>query len=136
MSDKRRYDEFKHRRELQDSGWKVTQRDAVAFNSGSETARHAVCKMLVAHYLKHEQGFRVDSEVEHKDRGEIDIVAYGSSGEPAFAVECEHSPTEDVVQDKLERYVENTPFRECFVLNVGEMPSEIMEAYSWVGEQL
>jgi len=133
---KREHEESTHRRELQDAGWHVIKRDSVAFNSGSETAQHAVCKMLVAHYLKHEQGYRIDSEVEHEDRGEIDIVAYGVSDEPAFAVECETSPTEDVIKDKVERYVYNTPMRDVFVLNVTEMPSEIMEAYAWVSDNL
>jgi len=133
---KREYEEATHRRELQDCGWDVRKRDSVAFNSGSETARHAVCKMLVAHYLKQEQGYRIDSEVEHNDRGEIDIVAYGLEDEPAFAVECETSPTEDVIEDKIERYVYNTPMRDVFVLNVTEMPSDIMDAYAWVESEL
>lgn len=135
MTDKRQWDEYSHRRELQSAGWKVDRTDKIEFNSGSETVRHACCKTLVAMYLKKEKGLRVDSEVMHSERGEIDIIGYSGEG-AAIAVECETSPTDDVVSDKLSRYVENTPFRECWVINVTEMPENIMDAYEWVGGQL
>lgn len=132
---KRTKDEFRQRKEIQAAGWEINQTDKVAFNSGSETARHMVCKTLVAHYLKHERGYRVDSEVEHPERGEVDIVGYGSSGQP-IAVECETAPTQAVIEDKLDRYVGGTVFRECFVLDVNEMPENIMDAYTWVADNL
>lgn len=132
---KRQRDEYTSRRAIQDAGWRIGQEDKVAFNSGSETVRHATCKLLVGHYLKHEKGYRIDSEVEHEDRGEIDIAAYALEGAP-IAVECETSPTEEVIKDKLERYVYGTIFRECHVVNVTEMPDNIMEAYEWVSNQL
>jgi len=135
MSDKREYAEFSHRRELQDAGWKLRQRDAVAFNSGSETVKHCVCKMLVAKALK-ERGYRVDTEVVKDNVGEIDIVAYGVSDEPAFGVEVETSPTEDVISDKLSRYHDGEPYRDVFVINVSEMPVDMLEAYNWVQDQL
>lgn len=135
MSDKRAWDEYSHRRELQSAGWKVDQADKIEFNSGSETVRHAVCKTVAAMYLKQEKGLRVDSEVEHSERGEIDVIGYSGEG-AAIAVECETSPTDDVVGDKLERYVEGTPFRDMFLLNVTEMPENIMDAYEWVGDNL
>ena len=135
MSDKRTWDEYSHRRELQSANWRVEKTDKVEFNEGSETVRHEVCKMLVASYLKREKGLRVDSEVKHPERGEIDVIGYSGEG-PAIAVECETSPKEGVVSDKLERYVDGTPFRDMFLVNVGEMPENIMDAYEWVGEQL
>jgi hypothetical protein len=135
VTDKREYREYEHRRELEAAGWKVRQRDAVAFNSGSETVRHAVCKMLVCYKLK-ERGFRVDTEVGKEQAGEIDIVAYGVSDEPAFAVEVETNPTKDVVSDKIARYHDNEPFRDVFILNVSEMPKNILNALAWVEEQL
>jgi RecB family endonuclease NucS len=132
---KRKRDEYRARRDIQDAGWRIEQQDKVAWNSGSETARHMVCKTLAGHYLKHEQGYRIVSEVEHSDRGEIDIVAYSLDGAP-IAIECETSPTDEVVQDKVDRYVHGTIFRDVFVINVSEMPENIMDAYSWVSEQL
>jgi len=135
MSDKRTRQEYDWRKELSKHGWNVHKRDGIAWNSGSETLRHFVCKAIVAHYLKHEKGLRVDSEVAHAERGEIDVIAYGGDGNP-IAVECETSPTEEIVSDKLSRYYDGTPFREVFVLNVNNMPLDIMDAYEWVHEQL
>jgi len=133
MTDKRQYDEFSQRRELQNCGWDVRQKDSIAFNSGSETVKHAVCKMLVGFVLR-EQGYRVDSEVSKDGVGDIDVVGYGNK--PPIAVECETSPTEEVIDDKLDRYYHNEPFRECFVLNVSEIPVDMLDAYGWVKEQL
>jgi len=135
MSDKRQYSEFEHRRELEAAGWKVRQRDAVAFNSGSETVKHAVCKLLTCYVLK-ERGYRVDTEVEKEGVGEIDIVAYGIADEPAFVVEVETSPTEDIVKDKIARYHDNEPYRDVFVLNPNDMPVNMLEAREWIQEQL
>lgn len=129
---KRAYDEWYPRRKLNESGWDVSKPDSVKFNSGSETCRHAVAKMIAAYYLKQE-GYRISSEVRHPDRGEIDILAY--SPERVIAVELETSPTEDVIRDKVDRYVHG-PIQDCFVLNVGQMPENILDALEWVDNQL
>lgn len=135
MTNKRSHREFSHRRELEAAGWQLRQRDAVAFNPGSETVRHAVCKMLVAFKLR-EKGYRVDTEVPKEGVGEIDVVAYAAPDEPAFAVECETSPTDETLNDKMERYYHNEPFRDVFVLVVNDMPENILDALAWVEDQL
>lgn len=134
MTTKRTHDEFKSRREIQDSGWKLEQTDKVEFNSGSETVKHVVGKSLVAKVLK-DRGYRIDSEVEKDGVGEIDIVAYGKDND-AFGVELETSPTEEVVSDKIERYCYGEIWRDVFVLNLNEMPVDMLEAKSWIENQL
>lgn len=125
--------EFRQRKTLKDAGWSVPQRDAVAFNSGSETKEHFLCKCLVAYALKRDD-YRVASEVEGPT-GEIDILGYGTE-DPPIAVEVETNPTDDVIQDKLERYVFGQPIRDLFVLPVGEMPAELDNALAWVESHL
>jgi len=132
---KNKRNEYTARKHLQIAGWNTTK--ATRYNSGSETVAHTICKTLVGHYLHHEHGYNVSFEVVHDDRGEIDVLAWGvPSRINPLAVEVETSPTVETVKDKLERYVDGTPIKECYVLNVNDMPSEIMEAYEWVASQL
>ena len=134
MNDKRHHDEYGGRKDLQDAGWQVSKRDAVAFNSGSETDRHLVAKTLVAKVLR-DRGYRVDTEVVKAGVGEIDVVAYGLD-EPPFAVEVETNPTKAVVSDKLSRYYRGEPFCECYVLDPTEMPDSLEAAREWVEANL
>lgn len=119
-------------RELQSAGWDARKETSISFNSGSETLAHAQCKFLTG-WCYHERGFRVNSEVE-MDKGEVDILAYNA--EESIVVECETSPTDDVVSDKINRYVFDQPPRECFILNVNEMPLHALEGLGWVKDQL
>jgi hypothetical protein len=135
MSDKAKQLEYSWRNELKRNGWDISKTDSIQFNSGSETTRHIVCKSLVGRYLKHECNLRIDSEVTHPERGEIDIVAYGEES-PPFAVEVETNVTDDVTSDKLERYYEGTPLREVYILELLDMPTDWNEAYQWVAEEL
>lgn len=131
---KRKHQEYTDRLELTDAGWDVHKRDAVAFNGGSESLRHAAAKLLVARELR-ERGYRIDTEVHKGGAGEIDVIAYGTD-EPPVAVEVETDPKEDVIQDKLERYYEGEPFRDVFVLDPTEMPEQLQAAAAWVKEEL
>jgi len=130
---KRGKEMWSQKRTLKDSGWDVYQSDR--YNSGSETLAHSLCKAIVGHYLAHEYNFNVCFEVAHEgDRGELDLLAW--SEEDILCVECETAPEDDVISDKLDRYVHGTPIREMFTLDPLEMPAEWMEAYKWVDEQL
>jgi len=131
---KRQHQEYTGRLELKDAGWDVHKRDAVAFNEGSESLRHAVAKLLVARELR-DRGYRVDTEVHKGGAGEIDVIGYATDEAPV-AVEVETNPEEGVIQDKLDRYYEGEPFRECWVIDPTEMPEQIQAAAVWVGEQL
>jgi len=117
---------------LRKGGWTFDK--SHRYNSGSETVAHATCKNLAGHYLQHEHGYQVGFEVTHEDRGEIDVVGIRESD--IICVECETSPTGEVVDDKLERYVQETPIRDMFLLNVSELPAEWMEAYRWIDNQI
>ena len=131
MTSKRGKDLYESRKELQDSGWDVTK--ASRFNSGSETINHSVCKHLSAHYLRHELGYKVAFETTHQKRGEIDVLAWGER--ETICIECETNPNNDVIRDKLDRYIHGTPIDEMFLLNVDEMPYDIHGAYTWVDDQ-
>ncbi|MCG1003084.1 MULTISPECIES: hypothetical protein [Halobacterium] len=134
MNNKRHHDEYGGRKDLQNAGWQIHKRDAVAFNSGSETDRHLVAKALVAKVLR-DRGYRVDTEVVKEGVGEIDVVAYGLD-EPPFAVEVETNPTKAVVSDKVSRYYRGEPFCECYVLDVDDLPDSIADAREWVEAQI
>ncbi|WLW38126.1 hypothetical protein [Halorubrum tailed virus BLv36] len=133
MSDKRKFNDWNARKELEKSGWDVSKQDCVKFNSGSETLAHANLKLTVAWYLKQECGYRIDTEVEMPE-GEVDVLAW--KGSDIIIVECETSPTQAVVSDKISRYVENQPPRECWVLNVNDAPEERSTCYKWVSEEI
>jgi hypothetical protein len=80
-------------------------------------------------------GYNVSFEVNHPERGEADIVAWNQ--DDILCVECETDPKDEVISDKLDRYVKNgSPIREMFVLNPLEMPAEWMEVYKWVDQEL
>jgi len=127
--------EYLDRKTLTNHGWKIQK--ATQYNSGSETAMHSVAKTLVGHFLHHEHGYNVSIEVAHESLGEVDVLAWGVSDRISpIAVECETSPKRSVVEDKLDRYVHDTPIKECHVLNINNLPEEIMPAYKWVASQL
>jgi hypothetical protein len=74
-------------------------------------------------------------EVAHEgDRGDIDVLAWNEND--ILCVECETNHEDEVISDKLDRYVKGTPVREMFHMDPLEMPAEWMEAYKWVDEQL
>jgi len=126
---------WKEYRELHNHGWDVTKTNQVEFNGGSETVKHAISKMLVAH-AGHTAGYRVSSEVEHSHRGEIDVLLYGNPDRLTYAVECETSPTMDVVEDKIDRYVNGTPIDDMVLINVSELPVDMLKAYEFVQAEL
>lgn len=122
-------DEYRARRELQDCDIRVRQDDSVEFNSGSETQKHYLAKCAAAWVLK-ERGYRLNSEVVVPD-GEIDIIGYNGPDNDCIAVECETSPTDEVISDKVGRYLIG-PIRDIFVINVGEVPTDFLEAVEYI----
>jgi len=132
-SDKVYYESLKS---LRNAGWDCSKADSVRFNSGSETAKHIHAKTATARVLRL-NGYRVSSEVTHAERGDVDIVAIPKSDDQKpFAVELETSPTQDVIDDKLSRYHDGTPFTECWVVNVSELPLNILEMEQQIADEL
>jgi len=125
--------DYEPRKRLKRAGWDVSKPDTVSFNAGSETRAHVHLKLSVAWYLKYECGYRVDTEVE-MSHGEVDVLGY--KADDIIIVECETKPTDDVVSDKINRYVEGQPPRECWVLPVEDCPADIHEAYKWIKQEL
>jgi len=96
---------------------------------------HAVAKML-AGFAGSQAGYRVSSEVTHTGRGEIDVLLWGHEDRLTLAVECETSPTDEIVEDKVDRYVRDTPIDDLALINVTELPDSIMDSYASVCEVL
>jgi len=82
-----------------------------------------------------QEGYRVASEVTKDGVGEIDVIGYGTEDDP-IAVECETDISDDVVRDKLERYVWGEPYRDLFVVGVDELPAERDAALEYVRESI
>jgi len=121
---------------LSQAGWNADKTDSIKFNSGSETHLHMHAKLATAALLK-ANGYRIDTEVEHPERGEVDVVAIPTQDDQKpFAVELEHSPTEKVIDDKLSRYFEGTPFVECYVINLNRAPMDIVELKEFIKSEL
>lgn len=131
---KRTRREWEHRDALKQAGWDVPQQDMVAFNSGSETVEHFLCKAILAFQLK-QQGFRVASEVEGPDGQVADLIAYGTE-DPPVAVETETNLSDEVIQKKVGQYVNGQPMRDVLPIDVDQMPENIHEAREWAGGQL
>jgi len=123
---------------LSQAGWNADKTDSIKFNDGgsNETGLHLHAKLATAHTLK-ANGYRIDTEVEHPERGEVDVVAIPTQDDQKpFAVELEHSPTKEVIDDKLSRYFEGTPFTEVFVINLNRAPMGIVELKEHIRSEL
>jgi len=124
------------RKELDKCGWDVSKVDSVQFNSGSETLHHLLAKTATAYILK-QNGYRVDSEVEHPERGTVDICSVPCvEDRKPFVVELEHSPTQATIEDKLQRYYHGTPFAECYVINLNRVPMQSLEMVDHIAGEL
>jgi len=121
-------------RELKDWSVEVDKTNSIEFNSGSETSTHVLAKVIVGH-LGVTNGYRVSSEV-RCPKGEIDVVLFGHPDRLSYAVELEHSPTAEVKESKLERYVLSTPLDELCLININNLPKDRFEAVAWVADQL
>jgi len=66
--------------------------------------------------------------------GEVDVVGY--STDDIIIVECETSPTDGVISEKLDKYIHGEPPRDMFLLNVNKAPTDIFECYEWVAEEI
>jgi len=115
-------------RALKDAGWQVQKNNQVRMNGGSESKEHLLAKSMVAH-AGHEAGYRVSSEVSHDSRGEIDILLFGCDSRISLAVECEKDVQDDVVEDKVDRYVRGTPIDDIAVISVDSLSENMTEAY-------
>jgi hypothetical protein len=122
-------------RELKKSGVQVRPQNQIRPNPGSETAIHAFAKMAVAR-IGQTAGYNVDSETEVDCGGRIDVLLWGHPERMSYAVEIEHSPTEAVMQDKLETYVLTTAIDELVMINANELPQNVLEMEEQIRTEL
>jgi len=133
---RRDQDFYEEYRALQTHGWDVQKENQVRFNSGSETNPHFVAKCLAAR-VGHSEGYSVASEVVHPENGEIDILLWNHPERLTYAVETETSPTDEVIADKLERYVHSNPvIDDLLLVNVNNLPVDRIEAEEWIRGEL
>jgi len=127
---------YEHYHALENAGWNVQKENQVRFNSGAETNAHFIAKALSAR-VGQMHGYSVASEVVHPDYGEIDILLFGNPERQTYAVETETSPTKDVVNDKVERYVYSTDVIDDLILiNVSDLPLNRIDAEDWITGEL
>jgi hypothetical protein len=115
-------------RRLKNAGWDVSKKPAVRFNAGgsAETVGHIVAKTLTAK-LCLENGYMIDTEVEHPNYGEIDVLCYHPE-RLNWAIELETEPDEETKQDKIERYVYGTePINDLCLVDVSSLPAHCLD---------
>jgi len=122
--------------ELKRHGWQAEREDSIKGNGGAETDKHIHAKTAAFNLLK-DHGYRVSTEVVHDTRGEADLVAIAcDENEAPFCVEFETDPTEDVKQDKLERYTFNTVMREMYLINLDKLSTDITTMREQIATEL
>mgnify|MGYP007047131310 CR=1 FL=1 len=132
---KREQHKYQSYRELHNAHVEVAKSNQIEFNSGSETIKHAVAKLLVG-YIGHTNGYWVSSEVD-VPQGEIDVLLWGHESRLTYAVEVETGWTDTTLYDKTERYVHSVgPIDDIVPIEVTEMPINMIEATEWISEQL
>ncbi len=115
-------------RRLKDAGWQVSKEPAVRFNAGgeSETVGHIVAKTVAAKVLL-QNGWMVDTEVEHPEHGEIDVLCYAED-KINYAVELQTECSDAIKQDKLDRYVHsNDVIEDMQMIDVGSLPAHCLD---------
>jgi len=121
-------------RELKDWSVEVEKETSVKPHTGEETASH-LCAKSLAMLIGVRNDYIVNSEVSCPG-GDIDIVFWGNPDRLSYAVECETSPTQEVLDDKRERYVGQTPLDDMLTINVTKCPMHRPDALEYVSEQL
>jgi hypothetical protein len=121
-------------RELKDHRVDVSKSHQIEFNSGSETTHHICAKAIVGH-IGRMNGYQISSEVTVPN-GEIDVVLWGHLERLSYAVELEHAPSKEIKQDKLSRYVQETPLDDMVLINLNECPPHMIEAAAYIADEL
>jgi len=115
----------KEYRRLKRAGFDLDTSPTFAFNSGSETIKHAFGKLITA-YVGLDEGWRADCEVECS-QGEVDVLWYAPD-RLNLVIELESDKTDEVIADKRARYVD--PY-ECIddlhAIEVTELPPNVYD---------
>jgi hypothetical protein len=123
-------------RELKDHGVEVTRHNQIQPNDGSESLRHLQAKATVA-YIGLQNDYRIGSEVIVSGCYEIDILLWGNTERDTYAVECETSPTQETMNEKLEQYVKNVgPIDDMLTVNLNEISDNRCEMLGDVSDQI
>lgn len=135
MSDKRRNSKYESYQNLTSAGVNVQKEDQIRPNPGSETFRHEVAKLAVAHIGK-ANDYWVSSEVEMMN-GRADIVLWGNPERLTYVVELETGWTEDTKSEKLQQYVLDQPgIDDMLTVEVTDLPGDTMDILDNVSNQI
>jgi len=121
-------------RELKDYSVEVTDTNSTEHNAGSETIPHSVAKHLVG-VIGVRNGYRVSSEVDIKEKC-ADVILWGHPDRLSYVVECETGLTQETKNQKVLNYVEGTPIEDIQFIEVNNVPVDMIEAYSYIANEL
>jgi hypothetical protein len=128
--------EYKQLSTLQTHGIDVQQDSNVKPNTGSESWPHFQAKACVA-YLGQINGYRVDSEVEFDNGKECDILLWGHDSRNTLVVETETNWNDQVLEAKLNQYVEPyPPIDDMLCIEVLDLPENSMDVLEYVSHQI
>jgi len=63
-------------------------------------------------------------------------LIWGNPDRLSYAVEIEHSPTQDTLDDKLDKYVKQTAVDDMIPINANELPLDVNEMREHIEEKL
>jgi len=121
-------------RTLIDSGVEVVDDHVIRNHSGDETEIHFHAKCAIAQIGK-QNGYIANCECSVPE-GDIDCLLYGNPERLSYAVEIEHSPTEEIKQSKLKRYVKQTAVDELCLINANVLPMNVIEMREHIENEL
>jgi len=134
--------ELKEYRKLKRAGYNVNTDPTFTFNAGGsgETIQHCFGKLITA-YVGLNNGYRADCEVTRETshgttHGEIDVLLYAPD-RINRAVEIETNISEDIVADKLSRYVADSPVvDELHVIETKSLGSNVFDMRDTICSEL
>lgn len=133
---KRRNYKRKALAELHKHGIQAQKANQIRFNSGSETTKHAVAKLLVG-YVAQVEDYWVSSEVECSNGKEIDVLLWGHPERLTYVVETETGWTAEKKSEKITNYVDPyPPIDDMLPIEVNSMPIDMLKAKSYIREEL
>jgi len=118
-------DQHNEYRKLKNSGVEVTNKHVIKNHSGDETEVHFHAKCAVAQIGK-QNDYIANAECS-VPKGDIDVLLWGRPDRMSYAVEIEHSPTEQTLHSKVDRYVRQTAIDEIVILNANKLPLDVVE---------
>jgi sporulation protein YlmC with PRC-barrel domain len=102
----------------------------------SETIPHYTLKSLMAFVAARDYGYMTDLEV-NVPHGEIDCLLWGHPNRLTYACEIETSPTAEIKQEKLEKYVNAiSAIDDMILINPSNISMDMVKAAKQLSQKL